>query len=290
MTISDPAFDALAFTSSYRGTKLDLTGFTSTFAEVFTDPATLCNPGDVNPICKMWAGTRTDVGGLAKVRNRTYVPSPYAHSGGVLNTNMALVSGVWQTGQIQSINSHLSSYTAGFTQGVSGTGGSVFRARMRFPLGGGIGTWPAFWLRTPIGFEPDLEIDVIEAYGDNADGLERVHVGIHLDGVYHKGANTKLSTMRNNVVAPGPDGLQPFLFDSTKTNMFSSAYRTYAVRITPQLGMQFYYEDFEIYRFPWSEHFRYPLSIMADLAMRVAPDYTTPKQLSIDHINAWKKP
>lgn len=261
MAFSDPAFDALVWDKTHRGSKIDLTGYKETFRDDFDEWSIA--PSQYATSGKWFAGVHASVDGCKFMKAGT-VPSPYIIRDGKLTIRMSLVNGVWQSGIIQSINNSPPEY--GFQQQFG-----YFEMRATFPRGKGC--WPAFWLLSPNVHQPRLEIDIVEAYGPDWDGH---HAAVHLGGVYHKDVYSALST---KAWCP-----------RDKADLFDGKAHTYGALLTDDF-LIVYYEGIEVGRFPMNDYFRTPVYMLADLAMstKEPPDYTTRKDMVIGYIRAMAK-
>lgn len=143
-----------ALISSAEAQDIDLTGYTLTFHDEFTESTlNLSNYGPISTTEPSWIA-HTPYGG--DFGDGGFVTSAYSINNGILSIKAQNTGSGWTCGLLSTVDT---SYN-GFSQTYG-----YFEARMLLPAG--MGTWPAFWLGgiVPSG-TPSPEIDVFEMYGN----------------------------------------------------------------------------------------------------------------------------
>jgi beta-glucanase (GH16 family) len=233
------------------GEILDLSGYTLTFNDDF-DKLDVVPDGGTG----IWFGPIHKSFGTA-----SFVPpskdGPFFVEDGILTIRASVVGGKWQSGLMQSMDSH----GRGFAQTYG-----YFEMRAKLPAGHA--TWPAFWLLTANGLlEKNVtrgEIDVVEAYGDQP-------------GVLHSSVH----------VWP-PDAKHWYLSDRSAASGMSDGFHRYGVMITPQ-WVTFYYDGLQSFRFPTLDIYKVPVYMVVDLAMtpQTLNQADNPSDLQIDYVRAY---
>ncbi len=144
---------------------LDLTGYKTTFEEKFTTQLDVSphGPGTRWTAHTPWNGDFGDAA-FADPTNGF----PFTISNGVLRIEARKeANGRWRAGLLASNDRE----GHGFSQQYG-----YFEMRAKLPAGDGV--WPAFWLSSsPVGASPNIEIDVMEFYGDpKGSYMSTVHV------------------------------------------------------------------------------------------------------------------
>jgi hypothetical protein len=264
---SDPAFAALAWDTSHRGTRLDMAGYHETFRDDFNS---LSISGSDGTGTRWFSPARSNFGGAPF---KEYVVPPtqpvrLIANSGQLAIRMEKVGDAYQTAHIQTTNR----LGVGWTQALG-----YFEMNAKFPKG--FGTWPAFWL---LGLnEPRIEIDVVEAYGGN--DWDGHHATLHLARTYHMKKYTGLAGAKD--AATGA-----LLFDATHNDMFDGRFHTYGA-LLDDAAIRIFYDSIELCRFPMTSYFRVPLYMCVTLAM-FEPErdkFVSPKDLVVDYVRALAK-
>ena len=127
-----------------------------------------------------------------------------------------------------------------------GTKYGYFEARMKLPPGPG--TWPAFWLvpLVPVGeLDGNIEIDIVEYYGQWTDRFSSVVHVRYLDESKHQQAHTRTEI---------PDGL------------LINEFNTFGVDISPK-WLVFFLNGEEFWRQPAPEALKYEMYPIVNLAL-----------------------
>ncbi|RYG83439.1 glycoside hydrolase family 16 protein, partial [bacterium] len=156
---------------SDRKPTLNLKGYRKTFDESFDGPLSVSARGPNGPRGTRWIAHKPDGQDFGDAR---FVDPdgavPFLVRDGALRITASRDANGWRGGLLSTCDPQ----GRGFAQTYG-----YFEMRARFPKG--TGTWPAFWmlqrdhLTRPD--HPDVEIDVVEAYGHTP---ERVHTTLHL--------------------------------------------------------------------------------------------------------------
>lgn len=266
VVFSDPAFAALTWDTSKRGTRLDLTGYKQTFRDDFNS---LSISGS-NGVGTKWFSPARDNYGAGVFKE--FVPPPVqllrvGTSSGELVMRMEKAGDIIQSAHIQTINR----LNQGWTQSLG-----YFQAKMRFQKGAAV--WPAFWLLSPT--EPRVEVDTVEAYGGS--DFDGHHTTLHLNRTYHPSKYTGLTGVKDPVT-----GLPMF---AGRDDMFDGKYHAYGSLLTPEWIIT-YYDGFELARFPMTSYFQVPLYMNVSLAALPQEKdlFVSPKEIGVDYVVAFAK-
>jgi beta-glucanase (GH16 family) len=163
---------------------------------------------------------------------------PFSASNGVLSiTARKDAQGQWTSGLLAAADP---------SGNGTGTRYGYFEARMKMPPGPG--TWPAFWLaalKPASDREGNVEIDVIEYYGQFTSAFRSsLHVW-YTDRSRYRGHGTKVSVPDHSLV---------------------SDFHRYGVDISPQ-AIVFFLDGKEFWRQPTPEELTYPMFPLVNLAL-----------------------
>ncbi len=248
------------------GKALDLTGAAVTFEDEFFRQS-IAPPEGHN----LWyAPIHGGFGGARFLRPDDKF-SPFSQIIGHLNIRMSYRDGKWYSGIIQTVNAK----GVGFAQKYG-----YFEMRAQFPAG--MGSWPAFWLKTVNQFtnptETRAEIDVIEAYG----GRDQFghHSTVHLWPAAQRGSASLAKHWWKGCYNKIPGGL------------FDGQFHTYGGEITPNYVI-LYFDRKEVARFATLPEFKKPLFVLVDLAYNAQYEPRTdltPLDMRIDYVRVWQRP
>ncbi len=221
------------WTKQYAGSQLDLTGYRLSFEDNFNAMSVGTSWGS-GP---WYAPVRPTFGGATFV-SPDAPTDPFSVANGELTISMEQVDGQWQSGHMQSVNAA----GQGFAQQYG-----YFEMSAKFPAGAG--SWPAFWLLSTDSSQQRVEIDVIEAYGEND------HNGHHSTVHFTPTADSSLTEKVVNGDYTGLPG-----------SMFDGQFHTYGAKVTPD-WITIYYDGKEVSRFPSNDYVATPLYMAIDLAL-----------------------
>lgn len=250
---------------TYAGRDLDLSGAVMTFEDEFLRPSVTPPEGKGPWYAPMHGGF-----GGAKFLRPDERDSPFSYAAGHLIIRMAKTRHYWTSGIIQSINAKAS----GFSQRYG-----YFEMRALLPAG--MGTWPAFWLKS-INENTDktqtrTEIDIIEAYGGQ--DITGHHAAIHLWPAKY----VKEGSLKKHWSAG--------CYQRIKTGLLDGQFHTYGAEVTPDWVI-FYFDRKEIGRFPALPETRVPLFMLVDLAYNKDKEERTdetPVKMMVDYVRAWQR-
>ena len=170
-------------------------------------------------------------------------------------------SGRWTSGLIAAADA---------TGAGSGTRYGYFEARMKMPPGPG--TWPAFWLAAQrpvnLGLDGNIEIDVIEYYGQFTDSYRSVVHVWYKDKAKKRGNDTKIDVPNNSLVED---------------------FHTYGVDVSPQ-AIVFFLDGKQVWSQPTPPELTYPLYPLVNLALGSGwpIDKTpNPSTLLVDYVHVY---
>ena len=156
---------------SDRKPTLNLKGYRLTFDESFAGPLSVSAWGPAGPGGTRWIAHKPDGGDFGDARFVDPTPGfPFTVKDGRLRIEARWDADGWKAGILSTCDGK----GGGFAQTYG-----YFEMRARFPKGPGV--WPAFWmlqrdhLTDPR--RPDVEIDVVEEYGNAPDAI---HATLHL--------------------------------------------------------------------------------------------------------------
>jgi hypothetical protein len=246
-----------SLSEQYKGTPMDLTGWTLDFEDHFTSH-TVTN--DVTgegawfaPVHGAGTGSATSV--VPTDANPQGTPATYIQSGSEMTIRMQN-SGGWKSGVFCSVN-------------LNGVGRTwmypYFEVRMKTgpsSTGNTKGAWPALWVKSENEFfnltESRLEYDFYEGYSSDNKGF---HNSIH-NWPAARILPSRLQTHRYNSNYLGlttPGWYQ-------NVNLFDNQYHTYGVMVTPTWVITMF-DGRETFRFPTPIEMKQPLWMLADLAL-----------------------
>jgi beta-glucanase (GH16 family) len=163
---------------------------------------------------------------------------PFSMKEGILSITASKNSeGKWTSGLIAAADS---------TGAGTGTRYGYFEARMKIPPGPG--TWPAFWLaalKPADKRDGNVEIDVIEYYGQFTDSYRSVVHVWFADPTKHRGKDEKIEVPRNSLV---------------------DDYHTFGVDVSPQ-AIVFFHDGKRVWSQPTPPELTYPLYPLVNLAL-----------------------
>jgi beta-glucanase (GH16 family) len=186
---------------------------------------------------------------------------PFSMKDGILSITASKNSeGKWTSGLIAAADS---------TGAGSGTRYGYFEARMKMPPGPG--TWPAFWLaalKPADQRDGNVEIDVLEYYGQFTDSYRSVvHVWFK-DPTKHRGNGEKIDVPNNSLVGD---------------------YHTFGVDVSPQ-AIVFFLDRKQVWTHPTPPELTYPLYPLVNLALGSGwpIDKTpNPSTLLVDYVHVY---
>jgi beta-glucanase (GH16 family) len=186
---------------------------------------------------------------------------PFSMKDGILSITASKNSeGKWTSGLIAAADS---------TGAGSGTRYGYFEARMKMPPGPG--TWPAFWLaalKPADQRDGNVEIDVVEYYGQFTDSYRSVvHVWFK-DPAKHRGKDEKIDVPNNSLVED---------------------YHTFGVDVSPQ-AIVFFLDRKRVWSHPTPPELTYPLYPLVNLALGSGwpIDKTpNPSTLLVDYVHVY---
>jgi hypothetical protein len=281
-----PPADALEWDTALQGTStLDLTGYTLDFDDPFTDSSKLYSEqysiaGEggsyIAPVKSWFAPVHAQGNGAAEHLDPDPVfrapgkPNPFSYTSnpGNITITMEQISGVWQSGSMQTADWRNAGYL--LNKG-------YFEMRAKFE--NKTGTWFAFWLISQVYTTGDtiserIEYDIVEAYGNDPGHHNTVHINATGQDPVHVGDYT------------GTVGLGG--------NMFDGAYHTYGALIT-DTHLITYWDGKELARMDItsrSEFERAQFHMIVTLAGD--PDYIAGASgqnlMIIDYVKAWVPP
>jgi Ca2+-binding RTX toxin-like protein len=249
------------WTEQYAGRPLNLAGYHLNFDTGFDTLSV--GASAASPDASSWFAPVRPTFGAAAFQGPTAAVSPFSVSGGALTIEMSQVGGQWQTGYMQTLNSA----GQGFQQQYG-----YFEMSAKFPAGAG--SWPAFWLLSADPTKPRIEIDVVEAYGDN--DLDGHHAAIHVTPAAGSDLTQKVDNSEYTQVGG---------------SMFDGQFHTYGAMVTPD-WIIIYYDRAELTRFPAGDYFKTPVYMVVDLALngseaaRAAGTY----DMVVDYVRAYGDP
>jgi beta-glucanase (GH16 family) len=186
---------------------------------------------------------------------------PFSMKDGILSITASKNSeGKWTSGLIAAADST----GAGF-----GTRYGYFEVRMKMPRGPG--TWPAFWLaalKPADQRDGNVEVDVIEYYGQFTDSYRSVvHVWFN-DPAKHRGKDEKIDVPNNSLV---------------------DDFHTFGVDVSPQ-AIVFFKDGQRVWSHPTPPELTYPLYPLVNLALGSGwpIDKTpNPSTLLVDYVHVY---
>jgi len=237
--------------------ELDLTSYTMTFDEDFTDlNISAWGPGTRWIAHTPWHG---DFGDAQFVDPRPGFP--FVVENGVLRIEARRgEDGRWRSGLLASTDPQ----GRGFSQQFG-----YFEMRAKLPKGPGL--WPAFWLIANRQEDTSAEIDVLEHYGKFPDMYESV---VHVWKKTERGRDYQ-ALYRTNV----PSGS---LYED---------FHTYGVSVEPDWTV-FYFDRAEVARTATPPEHRYPMFLLVNLAMGAGwpiDETPTPSFMYVDYVRAYRK-
>lgn len=268
---ADSSWKVAEWTSKYRFTPLDLNGreldFDANFesiSEIVDDRSSFgvwFTPGHPDSKRQRW---------MSVAKN----PEIYEIRDGVLTIHLMKKGAKdWRTGNIQTVNVH----------GVGNTRTlGYWEAKMAF--NNAIG-WPAFWLYSNYRYtdplKTQIEIDVVEAYGDNLTSRKQHHATIHrIPGRtssgdrlprQHKG---DISTLRASRW-------------TKETNLFDGAYHLFGCDIREDWTI-IYLDRIELTRFPTIAEAKVPLYALVSMSMEHGFEEKAGNTfLKVDYVRHW---
>jgi beta-glucanase (GH16 family) len=255
--------DSSAWSKKFVGTALDLTGYKVSFHEDFNSMDITADGGKGPWFAPIHASYGAVAGFDAPGSNN----QTYTVSDGILRIRAARAAdGKWHGGNIETVDEK----GQGFAQKYG-----YFEARMKFP--DMPGAWPAFWLKSQIEHvDPSVvrpEIDVIEWYGGNPDG---VHSTVHLwppAAQYIQSGGLTKHWGKSNY---------------NKNANLAGQWHTYGALITPEL-VTMYVDRLEVGRFPTFEEFKTPLYPLVSLTLydQDAAKAVSPVDLQVDYVKIY---
>ncbi len=298
-----------------QGNALDLTGYTRTFHDHFTDIASITDVTDgVGP---WYAPAHLGTSGA-----RFQFPSPLGVPGTftILPDNTTLQIKMsklpapdvhYASGHIQTADWWRNAGANGFTQSTPTGGSTYYEARMAFnavgidQLGNPVNpapSWPAFWLYTILDDRDSAatkcELDVMECYGDNTTNGNKLHIAAHRHSAYRPqpgnagslgneqtgGTSHTPSKVVNTSNAPFSGGAT--LFDGTG-NGNPGTFHTYGLMID-ETWLTWYFDGKIVSRFAT---FAEALGELYILVSFQSQDLTSPANcetyLWVDYVDAW---
>jgi beta-glucanase (GH16 family) len=151
----------------------------------------------------------------------------------------------------------------------TGTRYGYFEARMKMPPGPG--TWPAFWLAAlkPVsGWDTNVEIDVVEYYGQFTSSYQAVWHVWYNDTAKTRGQNKKIDVPNNSLVED---------------------FHTFGVDVSPQ-AIVFFLDGNQVWSQPTPPELNYPLYPIVNLALGSGwpIDRTpNPSTLLVDYVHVY---
>lgn len=276
-------WDNTALSEQYKGTPIDLTGWTLDFEDHFTSHTITNHVTGEGP---WYAPTHGDgTGGAVSVvptdTNPQGTPATYIQSGSEMTLRMQNDGGTWKSGMFCSVNSNghgrtwmYPYYEVRMKVGVSSTGNTK-------------GPWPAVWLKSKNSFfnqcESYLEYDAYEGYIVDPDGF---HNSIHNWPAFRK-LPGRLQTHRwmSNYL-----GLQTSTGGwHENVNLFDGQYHTYGVMVTPTWVINMF-DGREMFRFPTPVEMKQPLWTLVSLHMypNQASLASGIYELTVDYVRVYK--
>jgi hypothetical protein len=289
---------ALTWDTSQQGNALDLSGFALTFEDHFANVASTITDGADGAGPWYAPGERQD---SSTARFTSPIQSPSGiftqYDATTLQIAMKNAAGFdgtrWYTGHIETVNS----WGEGWTQACPSGGAVYYEARMAFHNTSG---WPAFWLYTPLRPKDTTrslcEIDIIEAYGDNATSRKQTHMTVHRHEAYRPrlgnqpktggvpGSARSTSNLQDLTVAPWNS---PTLFDGGATT--PGTFHTHGVMIDED-WITWYFDGLAIDRFPTFPEALGELFPLVSLQAQDGSVTTVATFIWVDYVRAYSHP
>lgn len=256
---------SVVWSTASAGTALNLAGYSQTFSTVFdTDTSAITVDGGAGP----WSAPVHSTVGSATFQPPDHSPSPFSIQAGKLRIRAEQVTGVWQTGHMQTANS-------------SGTGFSqkrgYFEIKCKFPAPGSWGAWPAFWLYSNALYtapsQTRAEVDVIEYYpGKDTKGH---HSALHLrPGSPYVNGQVSQHWIASKYV--------------TVEALADADWHTHGVLITDTL-LIVYMDRVEVKRIPLAPEFDVAMYMLVSLQLlpQEASQATSPIDLLVEYVKAY---
>lgn len=282
--------------TSTRGTALSLTGFVQTFSDHFTDIATTITDGS-NGAGPWYAPARPDTSS-AHFCSPLQTPSDIFTQYDATTLQIKHKFGIgwssgstnrWYSGHIQTVNS----WGEGFTQAVP-TGGSVYY-EARIALSNTAG-WPAFWLYSQNAYKDSAashgEIDIIEAYGDNATSQKQLHIANHRHPAFRPQPGNAVDGVGNHTpstiidVTESPWSVSAGLFDGSGST--PGTFHTYGVMID-ETWLTYFFDGLVTQRWPTNQEALLELYMLVSLQQQVAPVVPVDTYMWVDYVKAYIK-
>ncbi len=288
-----------------RGNALNLAGFTRTFHDHFTSISTVTD--GLTGAGQWYAPAHIDTS-AAKYRRPSQTPGTYTilPDNTTLQIKMAKLStGGYTSGHIQSVDAWRN---GGFSQAVPSGGATYYEARMAFnkvgidQFGATVNpapSWPAFWLYTILDAKDSAatkcEIDIVEAYGDNATSSKQLHIAAHDHGAYRPqpgnfgslgGSGVSHTPSKVTDTTQSPFNVTTTLFDGLGDGL-PGTFHTYGVRID-ETWITWYFDGKLVSRFATYKEALAPLFMLVSLQSQ---DLTSPANcqtyLWVDYVDAY---
>jgi beta-glucanase (GH16 family) len=188
---------------------------------------------------------------------------PFSVKNGLLSITASKSSaGKWTSGLIAAADASGTGY---------GTRYGYFEARMKMPPGPGV--WPAFWLAAlkPAGIsDGNVEIDIIEYYGQFPSAYQSVVHVWYSDAAKHRGQNQKIDVPANSLI---------------------DDFHTFGVDISPQ-AIVFFRDRKEVWRQPTPSELDGPLYPLVNLALGGGwpiDNTINPSVLLVDYVHVYSR-
>jgi beta-glucanase (GH16 family) len=247
----------MAATGTAHASDLDISSFHETFSETFRGHLDVTPWGPSKWIAHTpWHGDFGDATFADPTPGFPFLTGP----DGLKITARQNAAGKWESGLLSSVDEK----DVGFLQA-----GGYFEVRMKMPPGPG--TWPAFWLVSHTDPQNDVEIDVIEYYGQ-----------------FPAWYQTNLILWPKSK-KPGPPGKQVAI--RVPTGSLVDKFHTYGVEIRYD-QIIYYLDRHEVRHVPTPPAARTPMSILINLALGSGwPIDKTPNPsvLDVDYVKAFRR-
>lgn len=296
----------ISWDQSTRGGALNLTGFTETFSDHFTDVATTITDGCAGAGPWYAPGNRADTS-AARFASPVQAPldtfSQYDATTLQIHlqfSNTGFAGAHWYSGHIQTVNT----WGNGFSQACPVGGACYFESRMAFHNTNG---WPAFWTYTPYSGQDTtkslLENDIMECYGSGVTSPKQLHTSLHRHPALRPqqgnqptgtsgvpGASKAPSNVVTMTVSPWN---VPTLFDGTGTPPGVCApgtFHTYGMMIDAT-WITMYFDGLVVSRYPtFSEALGEQYLLVSLQAQDTADAPVVETFLWVDYVKVYEKP
>lgn len=296
-----------------RGTALDLTGYTRTFHDHFTDISTITD--GLTGAGPWFAPSHLNTSGARFTRPTESPNGPGTFRILPDNTTLQIKMSKLPAPDTHYASGHIQTgdwwRNDGFLQSVPTGGASYFEARMAF---NGIGLdqfgatvnpapgWPAFWLYTPLDSRDatatKVEIDVCECYGDNTTSTRKLHIACHRHGAYRPQPGNQGSPGNTGQLSHSPSKIVDVVnapFGDTVTTLFNGTgdgnpgtFHTYGLKIDAT-WITYYFDGLLVSRFPTYSEALGPLYMLVSLQSQdlSGASANCETYLWVDYVDAW---